>query len=378
MISIRKNPDTSEKLHILSNDSKYDLACACATNPEEHRKRSKEDKWIYPVTLPNGSTTFLYKTLLSNACANDCKYCPLRSGTDTNRCSLSPEELAKSFLQYYRARKVHGLFLSSAVVKDADTTMERINRTARILRRMNFKGYIHLKVIPGASQTAILETLSLASAVSLNIETAGEENFKRLSIKKDYRRDILGAIEFMSRLTAKNPRFKRVKQTTQFVVGASQETDRDIIRYTGKLYKDLNLNRVYFSAYQRGAGARDLPGEHSRATNNDLLTREHRLYQTDWLLRKYGFAYDEIPLEADGSLSLTTDPKEMWARMHPEYFPVNVNKDTKEKLLRVPGLGHITVEKILQLRKEGIKMRSFKKLGRPTKLLEKAQGYVVF
>jgi predicted DNA-binding helix-hairpin-helix protein len=369
---------TSEKLNILSRDSRYDLACACAPREDEHRRRSEDHKWIYPVVFPNGGTTFLFKTLLSNACVNDCKYCPLRRGTDFRRCSLSPEELAKKFFSYLKAGRVSGLFLSSAVIKDPDTTMERINRTALILRRMRFRGYIHLKIIPGASDAAILQSLSLASAVSLNIETAGENNFKQLCTSKNYARDILRSIERISHLTARGSRYSRVKQTTQFVVGASQESDRDIIRYSGKLYKELGLHRVYFSAYQRGAGSPDLPGEQSSATNSDLLTREHRLYQTDWLLRKYGFTADEIPLNPDGNLSLSVDPKEIWAQRHPEYFPVDINKDNSCRLLRVPGLGHVTVDRILQLRKQGTRIRSFKDLGALTKLLQKAQKYVTF
>ena len=158
---VTKTPDTTEKLAILSRDSQYDLACACATGKDEHRRRSKDDKWIYPVILPNGGTTYLFKTLLSNVCKNDCAYCPLRAQALANRCSLTPEELARTFFAYYRARRVSGLFLSSGVVVDPDTTMERINRTALLLRKMQFKGYIHLKIIPGASDAAIEHSLSL-------------------------------------------------------------------------------------------------------------------------------------------------------------------------------------------------------------------------
>ena len=315
-----KTSDTTEKLAILSRDSQYDLACACATGKDEHRRRSKDDKWIYPVILPNGGTTYLFKTLLSNVCKNDCAYCPLRAQAHANRCSLTPEELARTFFAYYRSRRVSGLFLSSGVVLDPDTTMERINRTALLLRKAQFKGYIHLKIIPGASDAAIGHSLSLASAVSLNIETPGENNFKYLSTTKNYLRDILRPIELISRLTGKGARYNGVKQTTQFVVGAAKETDREIIRYTSKLYKELGLSRVYFSAYQRGAGSSDLPGEHASLSNGGLLTREHRLYQVDWLMRKYGFKSDEIPLESNGNLSLELDPKEMWARMHPDFF----------------------------------------------------------
>lgn len=147
--------NTNEKLKILSQDSQYDLACACAPREDEHRKRSKEDKWIYPVVLPNGRATYLFKTLLSNECVNNCKYCPLRVGSDARRCGLTPEELTAAFLSYYRARRVSGLFLSSAVRDNPDNTMERINRTALLLRKSQFKGYIHLKIIPGASEAAI-------------------------------------------------------------------------------------------------------------------------------------------------------------------------------------------------------------------------------
>jgi len=375
---IKRTPDTAEKLAILSRDSQYDLACACGTKDDEHRRRSKDDKWVYPVILPNGGTTYLFKTLLSNACVNNCKYCPLRSGSDTNRCSLSPEELAGTFLAYYRARRVSGLFLSSAVTANPDATMERINRTALILRRMQFRGYIHLKIIPGAAEEAIRQSLALASAVSLNIETAGEDNFKILSTTKDYRRDIIRPMQLISRLTAKGACYRGVKQTTQFVVGAARETDREIIRYSWGLYKKLGLSRVYFSAYQRGAGSADLPGEISGLTNQDLLTREHRLYQTDWLIRKYGFQADEIPVDADGNLPLATDPKEMWAKTHPEFFPVNINQDDKYRLLRVPGLGQTIVARILAFRQNRTKIRALDDLGRPGKILQKALAYVTF
>jgi predicted DNA-binding helix-hairpin-helix protein len=378
MVSIKKNPDLGERLSILSNDSRYDLACACGTNDDEHRRRSKEDKWIYPVVLPNGGTTYLFKTLLSNECVNNCKYCPLRAGSDTERCSLSPEELAGTFISYYNARRVSGLFLSSAVTASPDATMERINRTALNLRKMQFRGYIHLKIIPGASEAAIRQSLSLASAVSLNIETAGEKNFKHLSTTKDYLRDIIRPIELISRLTAKGSRYAGIKQTTQFVVGASRETDKEIIGYSWRLYRELGLSRVYFSAYQRGAGSPELPGERSGLANSDLLAREHRLYQTDWLIRKYGFRADEIPLDRDGNLSLGTDPKEMWAKSHPEFFPVNINKDDRSRLLRVPGLGHVAVERILSLRKNGARVGSIENLGRRTKLLMRAEQYLVF
>lgn len=377
-LMIKKTPDTEEKLAILSKDSCYDLACACATKPEEHRRRSRDDKWIYPVVLPNGGTTYLLKTLLLNECVNNCKYCPLRAGSDVKRCALTPEELAKVFLKYYKARRVSGLFLSSGVLGGPDRTMERINQTAVMLRRMSFKGYIHLKIIPGATDAAIRQSVSLASAVSLNIESPTEESFKYLSTSKNFLSDIIRPMRLISRLTQKGSPYHRVKQTTQFVVGASKETDREIIWASGKLYKQMGLDRIYFSAYQRGAGSRDLPGERSSISNADLLTREHRLYQVDWLMRKYGFKAGEIPFGSDGNLSLGLDPKEAWARLHPEFFPVNVNKDERARLLRVPGLGAVMVERILFLRKNGKKITSLADLAKWNKLLNRAAGYVTF
>jgi predicted DNA-binding helix-hairpin-helix protein len=375
---IKKNPGSDEKLAILSQDSRYDLACACGTKDDEHRRRSINNKWVYPVTLPDGGITFLFKTLLSNECVNNCRYCPLRSNSDVRRCSLAPEELVRIFLAYCNAGRVSGLFLSSAVMGDPDTTMEQINRAALLLRKKQFRGYIHLKIIPGASEEAIHQSISLASAVSLNIETAGENNFKHLSTTKDYIRDIIRPMELISRLTAKGSRYERVKQTTQFVVGASSETDREIVSSSWRLYKELELSRIYFSAYQRGAGSSDLPGESSKYSNGELLMREHRLYQVDWLIRKYGFNASEIPFESSGNLSLTMDPKEMWARSHPEFFPVNINKDDKFRLLRVPGLGETYVSRIIALRKNKTRIKSLGDLGKQNKIIKKAQEYVTF
>ena len=159
MVGVVSKPDTRGKLEILSADAQYDLACACSCNKDEHRQRGSDGKWIYPVTLPNGGKSILFKTLISNVCTNDCKYCPLREDMDVHRCSLRPEETAEVFLDYYRQRKVFGLFLSSGVLGSADATMDRLNAVARMLRKKyGFRGYIHLKIIPGASDAAVSYT----------------------------------------------------------------------------------------------------------------------------------------------------------------------------------------------------------------------------
>jgi len=379
MVGIISKPGTHQKLEILSADAQYDLACACSTSKDEHRKRSPDGRWIYPVTLPNGGRSVLFKTLTSNVCTNDCKYCPLREQMDIHRVSLTLEETARVFLDYHNQRKVFGLFLSSGVAGSPDATMERLNDVAKLLRRKHrFKGYIHLKIIPGASDAAVEEAVSLASAVSLNIETPGEKNLAKLSSRKNYIRDIIEPIKLISRLTGRGCKYEKVKQTTQFIVGAAGEQDSQIVKYMSGLYERLKMHRVYFSAYQRGLGDVSIAGEQAAPENKaDILMREHRLYQVDFLMRKYAFTEPDIIFEKDGNLSLATDPKEAWALGHPEFFPVNINQAPKFSLLRVPGLGPLTVKRILQQRKQS-RIRSIEDVGKAGVRLKKAKKYLTF
>jgi len=409
MVGVIAKPDTHEKLEILSDDAKYDLACACGTRQDEHRTRGGNGRWIYPVTLPNGGTSVLLKTLVSNVCSNDCRYCPLRQEQDIRRCTLSPEETARVFLDYHARREVFGLFLSSGVIGTPDATMERLNDTARILRsKHQFKGYIHLKVIPGASDAAIDEAVSLASAVSLNIETPGAKHLARLSTRKDYLRDIIRPIKRISELTARGSRFAKVKQTTQFIVGPAGESDAEIVKYMWGLYDRLRLHRIYFSAYQQALGDASLSvacgegvpplrreaipasscqaggrfgneeqGQEALATKSDPFMREHRLYQVDFLMRKYGFTDADIPCDERGYLSLEIDPKEGWAARHPEFFPVHVNKASRSELLKVPGLGPVTVNRIVELRRTE-PVRDLDQVGRIGARLQKARSYLAF
>ena len=379
MIGVVSKPSTVEKLEILSADAQYDLACACGSSSDEHRKRDNDGKWIYPITLPNGGKSVLFKTLISNVCTNDCKYCPLRERMDIRRCSLGPAETAEVFWDYYNRKKVFGLFLSSSVVGSPDATMDRLNGTAKILRKKhNYRGYIHLKVIPGASNAAIEEAISLASAVSLNIEMPGAKNLAKLSQKKRYIQDIIEPIKLISRLTAKGSKYAGVKQTTQFIVGAAGEPDSEIVKYTAGLYQRLKMQRVYFSAYQKGLGDRSIAGEQVKLERPaDAFVREHRLYQVDFLFRKYGFEESDIVFDQKGNLSLTADPKELWAQKHPERFPVNVNRASYWELLKVPGLGPVTVKRILERRKQG-RLKCIEDIGNVRARLAKAGKYLIF
>ena len=389
MTAVISAPDTRQKLEILSEDAQYDLACACGSSDNEHRRRGPQGKWIYPVTLPNGGTSVLFKTLVSNVCSNDCKYCPLRANQDVRRCTLNEEETVNTFLDYYNRGEVFGLFLSSGVLGTPDATMERLNRIAKILRyRRNYRGYIHLKVIPGASANAIEEAVKLSSAVSLNIETPGAKHLAKLSDKKRFIEDIVEPIKLISRLTGRGNKYERVKQTTQFIVGAADETDSEIVKYMWGLYDRLNLRRIYFSAYQK-VGNDDSNTLFSRRPQGDasidtpqsqidnIFVREHRLYQVDFLLRRYGFSESDIVFDQQGNLSLDTDPKESWAKRNPQYFPVDVNKASRYELLRVPGFGQITVDRILEHRKTA-RIKTIDDVGKTTVRLRKANDYLTF
>jgi predicted DNA-binding helix-hairpin-helix protein len=229
-----------------------------------------------------------------------------------------------------------------------------------------------LKVIPGASANAIEEAISLSTAVSLNIETPGAKHLAKLSSKKRFIEDIVEPIKLISRLTGRGNKYARVKQTTQFVVGAADETDTEIVKYMWGLYDRLKLRRIYFSAYQKGLGDESIDKQQP-----DILMREHRLYQADFLLRKYGFAESDIYFDQTGNLSLEIDPKEAWAKRHPEYFPVDVNKASNYELLRVPGLGQITVDRIIEQRRS-LRIKALSDFTRPTKRLNKANEYLSF
>lgn len=377
---VQTAPDVREKLGILSADAQYDLSCACSCASGDPRRRGLDNRWLYPVTLQNGGRSLMFKTLVSNACTNDCKYCPLRAGRDTvRRCALSPEEIVRAFLPYWRSGQVIGIFLTSGVCGNPDAAMARMLTTAEILRRRErFRGVLHLKIIPGASDAAIERALALASGVSLNIETAGAEHFAKLTARKDYLNSVIAPLKRIAALTAKGAPYARVKTSTQFVVGASDETDREVVRYMGGLYGRLGLKGIYFSAYQRGLGDPSLPGENSPISNADLLLREHRLYQTDYLLRKYGFAAEEIGFDGSGNLPLDADPKLVWARQHPERFPVAVNRADRAELLRVPGLGPVAVRRIIAARKSGGRVRSLESLGLRGALARKAAAWTAF
>jgi len=350
--------DTAKKLDILAQSSRFDLACACKRRDEPGRLRGPQGRWIYPAALPSGRKVFLLKTLQSNHCVNDCTYCPFNASRDLRRCTLEPEALAKVFVDLKDAGRVSGLFLSSGVVKDADATMTRMLSTVELLRkRYKFRGFIHLKVIPGASQAAIEQAVRLATRVSVNIETPNAQRLSKVSAKKRFHEDIIAAMNTINQI--RQDLGRPCDQTTQFVVGAAGETDREIVLATDRLYQKFDIGRVYFSAYQDLTAIKqsqktlfeNMPAPREKTTS-DIFIREHRLYQVDFLLRKYGFSRDDFYFEPNGNLAIQQDPKSIWAARHPGFFPVNVNQATRWQLLRVPGIGPLSAKRILSARRQ--------------------------
>ncbi|MFH1382727.1 MAG: putative DNA modification/repair radical SAM protein [Chloroflexota bacterium] len=306
-------------------------------------------RFIHRAALPNGGSVCLFKVLLTNVCINDCGYCVNQIGRDTPRCAFQPEELAMIFMELHRKRLVHGLFLSSGIGKDASRTMESMIKTVDILRhRYEFKGYIHLKILPGASFDCVEAGCQLADRVSINMEAPTVQHLAKLSRKKDLHNGILERMRWVKQLTARQDNIVPSGQTTQFVVGAAGETDRDILLSTEALYGEIGLRRVYFSAFQP---IRDSRLEELHATPP---IREHRLYQTDWLFRIYGFSPGEIELALNesGNLALPKDPKLVIAQRQPWLFPVDVNRASYEELLRVPGIGPVSAQRIVDVRQE--------------------------
>jgi len=345
--------DKLEKMKLLAHAAQYDLCAACGT--QSSRVRDDIGRWLYPAVLPNGKTVSLLKVLQSNACENDCFYCGSRRSRDGRRVTFAPEELAWSFDQLARTGRAQGLFLSSAVCRNAARTMSDMIATVELVRfQYGFQGYVHLKLLPGCQEGAVERAVQLADRVSVNLEAPNPQRLQRLSADKRFAQDLMKPMQYAKRFRDQELGAK-AGMTTQFVVGAAGESDAEILRTVEGLYRQLNLTRAYFSAFQP---VPNTPLEHQRATP---LLREHRLYQSDFLFRQYGFAFKDLAFDDSGTLFGSADPKMVWAKRHPDYFPVEVNRASREQLLHVPGIGPQSVKRILQMRREG-KVRSMEDL----------------
>lgn len=355
------------KVDLLGGAARYDICRGCGT----HTSRIRDDvgRWIYPAVRPDGRRVSLLKVLQTNYCEKDCGYCVNRSGRDSPRASFSPDELARLFDDLARRGRVEGLFLSSGLWGGAGRAMERMLATVELLRRhYHFGGYVHLKILPGADEDCILQALRMADRVSVNLEAPNSRRIGALSKSKNFREELLGPLFAAHRL--RQTIGKPVSMTTQFVVGATDETDHELLDSAAWLYKNLQLSRTYYSAFQPVA---DTPLENRPATPT---WREHRLYQADFLLRDYGFRANEIIFDAGENLSREADPKMIWARNHPEQFPIEVNTATRRQLLRIPGVGPRSADAILQRRRQG-SLRDMRHLGMSKGLARRAASFVL-
>jgi putative DNA modification/repair radical SAM protein len=352
--------DTFEKAEILGRSAQYDL-CGEACGTDAARKKDDLGRWIYPAALPDGRRVAMLKVLLSNACQKDCYYCANRASRDFRRVSFAPEELARAFDQMHRKGLVKGLFLSSGVCDEVGRAMDQMIATVEWVRkRYAFSGYVHLKILPGASLAHVERAVQLATRVSVNLEAPNAERLARIAPRKDFAANLLQPMRWAKGLIeASDGGLVPAGQTTQFVVGAADESDREILMTTARLYKEIGLARAYFSAFQPIA---DTPLESHPPTPP---LREHRLYQSDWLLRQYDFTFEDLIFDETGNLPREADPKMMWAQAHPERFPIEVNRASREELLRVPGLGPRSVARILRLRRQGTfrTLTDLKKIG---------------
>ena len=363
-----------EKLNILSDAAKYDVSCSSSgaerrgdgTGMGNCRKAG-----ICHSFSADGRCISLLKILFTNECIYDCKYCVNRSSNDVVRTSFTPEEVCTLTMEFYRRNYIEGLFLSSGILKSPDYTMELIYAAVYRLRHVcNFQGYIHVKAIPGADERLIRMTGFLADRMSVNMELPTAESLRLLAPHKS-RKNILAPMRFVQEKMKENqqelmlyqsaPRFVPAGQSTQMIIGATPETDYQILRVTEELYKKYDLKRVYFSAFVPVNEDKDLP---SIRDEGPPLLREHRLYQADWLLRFYHFEAEELLDEENQNFNVYLDPKCCWALRHLESFPVEINRADYYTLLRVPGIGYKSAGRIVKARRWGrIDFEDLKKMG---------------
>ena len=366
--------DTREKLDLLGQAARYD-DCTVLDSDENAEGRGffapatvdpqPPSRDMFPcvshVTTPWGQRKAVLKVLQTSACQNNCNYCAFRAGRDIRRAHLTPDELARSFDLMYRAGVVDGMFLSSGIIGTTRTMDEMLATTELVRQKYGFRGYIHLKVLPGAEAAHIARAVELADRISVNLEGPTQERLAALAPQKAMA-DLIGPLRIAAEIIgrgdpSRSPAWAgarpaptigqaRLGMSTQFVVGPAGESDRELLATVQMLYREVRLARAYYSAF---SPVKNTPLEGVTPTHP---TREHRLYQADWLLRYYNFGAEELPFDADGQLSQEIDPKAAWAQAHPERFPIEVNAAPLPELLRIPGIGPTSAKAIVQARRQ--------------------------
>lgn len=364
------------RLEILTSSAKYDVSCSSSGSRRKNTESGIGNAYASGIChsfTPDGRCISLLKILMSNECIYDCEYCPNRNSADVPRAKITPDEICELVINFYKRNYIEGLFLSSAVFETPNRTMELLAETVRKLRKeYNFNGYIHLKGIPYADKTIVEKAARLVDRMSYNVELPSEKSLKLLAPQKTKdsllmpMKELKNAIE-SDKLNKVRNRALPAGQTTQMIIGASPESDGQILKLTEALYRKMNLKRVYYSSYLPVVKSSKLPD-----TGAGLL-REHRLYQADWLIRFYGFDVNEICNE-DENLSVEYDPKCAWALKNMHLFPVEINTAPLETLLRVPGIGAKSAYKITEARRHA--NLDFDNLAKMRVVLKRAKHFI--
>jgi len=325
--------------------------CGLSASPNQANKQAALG--IHHAKMPGGKTIPLLKTLLTSACERNCYYCPFRAGRDFRRATFKPEEMAQSFMDLYRAGVAEGLFLSSGIIRGGVATQDKLLATIEILRRQHrFKGYVHLKIMPGAEKAQVEQAMRLANRLSVNLEAPNDKRLAMLAPMKEFIAELVRPLQWIQEIRQSQPpeqgwNGRWPSSATQFVVGAVGENDLELLSTSDYLYQKLGLSRAYFSSFRPLADTplADLPPSDRR--------REHRLYQTSFLFRDYGFELEDLPFDSSGNLPLEIDPKLAWAQSHLRENPVELNRADRQELLRVPGIGPKGAAVILNARRRG-------------------------
>ena len=348
-----------QKLEILADAAKYDASCASSGAKRAGNGEGighSDGMGICHSYTPDGRCVSLLKILLTNFCTYDCVFCVNRVSSDIQRARFTPEEVVTLTLDFYKRNYIEGLFLSSGIIQSPDYTMEQLILVAKTLRQAHrFGGYIHLKTIPGCDSSLVRQAGLFADPLSANIELPTQQDMVKLAPEKKSA-VIESTMEQIKthkdesdedrKRSITAPKFAAAGQSTQMVVGATSATDRQILSTATHLYGSYKLRRIYYTGFS------PYPEADTRLPLKPTpLIREHRLYQSDWLMRFYGFEASELTTPESPSLSLTEDPKTTWAKAHPEFFPIDINQAPREALLRIPGIGYKNVDRILRIRK---------------------------
>ncbi|MCX6059662.1 MAG: hypothetical protein NTW69_16110 [Chloroflexi bacterium] len=372
--------DSLDTLKLLSSQMSFEAdgePRVSGSAPVCFSPKETDQAFVHPAQLPNGRKILLLKTLLSSACERDCFYCPFRAGRDFRRATFKPDEFAGLFNKLNQSGAAEGVFLSSGLAGGGVRTQDKLLDTAELLRKKyQFRGYLHLKIMPGAEKDQVYRAMQLADRVSVNLEAPNTERLAKLAPHKIFIEELLQPLKWVEEIRRTVPAYKfwngrHPSTVTQFVAGGADESDLELLTTTNWLNKNVRLRRAYFSAFHP---VRDTPLENKPSVDP---MREHRLYQASFLLRDYGFDLEDLPFTSDSNLPLNADPKQAWAQKYLTNKPIEINKAEKQELIRIPGIGLKGADAILNARRSS-KLRDLSALKKLGVIAERAAPYILF